>query len=170
MFISPTHESGVAWIDAIHAALAAHLHQVPYGNLRTESTQWTDDGRETVNLAIVYEVPGGSTNQLNVTHTAPDDTYAYIALDNHDERVTQDLNEVLAMLQEAVSRIPDIRRTRLCEAIDRWAAEGMGQRQLFQQMTTLLQMDDLRGGAITMPEMKEGIAHILAHYRGTGEG
>jgi hypothetical protein len=33
-------------------------------------------------------------------------------------------------------------------------------------MNSLLKIEDLRGGTITMHEMKAGIAHILAHYRG----
>ena len=62
-------------------------------------------------------------------------------------------------------RIPTIRRNRLVEDIDRWATQGLSQRDLFQKMNQLLKIEDLRGGTITMQEMKHGIQYILEHFR-----
>ena len=154
-----------AWVNSILQEIAVHLHQIPYGNLRSELTTWHETSEMVENLAIVYEVPGGSTNQINVTHFDKTGEYIFLALDTHVECCTSSLEEASKMVRELVARIPAIRKERLLEDIDRWAEQGMGQRELFQKMNALLQVEDLRGGTITMAEMKHGIAHILARYR-----
>lgn len=154
------------WMDAIQAVIAPYSQQVvPYGNLRSETTSWNDESGHVTNMAIVYEVPGGSTNQINITYMESTATFAYLALDTHDEQQTTALAEVLHMVEEAVARIPEIRRNRLYEDIDRWARQGMGQQDLFSEIKKLLQIEDLRGGTITPQEMRESIAYIMANYR-----
>ena len=164
---SVAHESEFDWVKAVREVLRPHLHQIPYGNLRAEYTSWMEEDGLISNLAVVYEVPGGSTNQINITFHEATALYAFIDLETHAERETTELDEVLAYVRDAVDRIPTIRRTRLQEDIDRWAEQGLSQKDLFQKMTKLLQIEDLRGGTITMQEMKAGIAHILEHYRTT---
>jgi len=154
------------WMDAVHAVIAPYSQQVvPYGNLRAESTTWDDDSGRVTNVAIVYEVPGGSTNQINITYMESTATFAYLALDTHNEQLTAALSEVLHMVEEAIVRIPEIRRNRLREDIDRWAQQGLGQQELFHEIKKLLQIEDLRGGTITPQEMRESIAYIMANYR-----
>jgi hypothetical protein len=160
-------EHNEEWVAAVQHAIATHLHQIPYGNLRTDCTTWDGPDGLVTNLAIVYEVPGGSTNQLNISYCSSTGMYSYIKLDSHQECCSGSLDEVCEMVSQAVDLIPGIRHRRLAEDIDRWAASGMGQRELFQHLTTLLAMDDLRGGAITMAEMKDGITYILRKYRPT---
>jgi hypothetical protein len=160
-----TNEAPALWTAAVHKAIEQHLHQIPYGNLRAELTHWDEADGNVANLAIVYEVPGGSTNQINITFFESSGTFMYLGLDSHEERCTTSLDEVIRMVVEAVARIPTIRHSRLIEDIDRWASQGLSQRDLFQKMNKLLQIDDLRGGTITMHEMKHGITHILAHHR-----
>ncbi|HEX2951582.1 MAG TPA: hypothetical protein VHV83_18750 [Armatimonadota bacterium] len=149
--------------------MAPHEHQVPYGNLRSEFSEWDEESGKVSNLAIVYEVPGGSTNQINVTYLHSSNTFLYLGLDAQEERNTSDLNDVLRMVEAAIERIPAIRKESLLKDIDRWAGQGMGQRDLFQKMNKLLQIEDLVGGTITMHEMKFGIAHILAKYKPKAE-
>ncbi|HEY3379637.1 MAG TPA: hypothetical protein VGL77_19350 [Armatimonadota bacterium] len=158
-------EMTAEWAVKVQTVLAPHLHQVPYGNLRSEFSRWEEEEGPVANLAIVYEVPGGSTNQINVTYFESSCQFSYLALDSHDELCTGEVDEVIRMVEDAVGRIPAIRRNRLLEDLDRWAAQGMSQKDLFQQMNKLLQIEDLRGGTITMHEMKYGISHILAKYK-----
>jgi hypothetical protein len=146
------------WAAAIHEALAPYLHEIPYGNLRVDLSPWQADEL----LAIVYEVPGGSTNQITITHRKASQTFIYLSLDAQQEQATESLDEVLEMLAQAVARIPELRRQRLREEIDRWKAAGMSRPELFQQLNQLLHMHDLRGGSITEEELKGGIAYILA--------
>ena len=160
-----TNETATDWTAAIQDVMAPHLHQIPYGNLRSEFTKLDEEQESVENLAIVYEVPGGSTNQINITYFTATGSFMYLGLDSHEERCTSSLEEVSRMVKDAIGRIPTIRQQRLLEDIDRWAAQGMTQRDLFQKMNKLLQIEDLRGGTITMHEMKYGISHILANHR-----
>lgn len=155
------------WVAAVQRVMQPHLHQVPYGNLRTESSRWQEADGPVVNLAIVYELPGGSTNQVNITYSESARLFTFLALDTHEERQTALESDVLDMVREAVERIPAARRQRLVEDIDRWAVQGLPTKDLFQKINKLLQIEDLRGGTITPQEMKEGIAHILAHHQPT---
>lgn len=150
--------------EAINEIINRHRHQVSYGNIRAELSHWDTDGGSD-NLAIVYEVPGGSTNQINITYHSQVQKYCYIGNDTTNECTTSSIDEVTSMVRQLVEDIPAIRHRRLLEDIDRWAQQGLQQRDLFQQITKLLQIEDLRGGTITMPEMKAGIAYILQHYR-----
>lgn len=163
--IFEAHDTANEWVTAVEAVLKPHLHQIPYGNVRSEQSQWNDGDGAVINLAIVYEVPGGSTNQINITYYERARQFSYLKLDSHDECYTASLDEVLRMVRDAIERIPAIRKARLLEDIDRWAEMGLAQKDLFQKMNGLLQIDDLRGGTITMQEMKFGISHILAKYR-----
>lgn len=153
------------WVAAVENAVATQLHQIPYGNLRISYSEWDDAEGRMANLALVYEVPGGSTNQINITWFEATEMFNYLSLNAQEEECTASLDDVLAMVKVAVERIPDIRSSRLCEDIDRWAAQGLRHTELFQKMTKLLQFEDLRGGTITMQEMKSGVNYILAHYR-----
>lgn len=169
--MSTAAQPGVqAWVEAIRELCAPYQHQIPYGNLRSEYSAWEETPETVANLAIVYEVPGGSTNQINITYYESSKMFSYLGLEAQEEQCTSSLDDVLRMVATAVERIPAIRKRRLLEDIDRWAAQGLGQRDLFQKMNGLLQIEDLRGGTITMQEMKAGIAHILAHYRGNAAG
>ena len=152
----------------IEEILRPHLHQIPYGNVRSHYTCWADECGSTANLAIVYEVPGGSTNQINIIYHETTATFDYLALDSSEECVTTSPEEVYRFVRDAVERIPDIRRQRLEEDICRWAAQGMTQKELFQRITMLLQIEDLKGGTVTLQEMKKGIKYILEIVRSTG--
>ena len=163
-----TREKQKNWVAALQEIIAPHLHQIPYGNIRSEFTQWQEEAGTVENLAIVYEMPGGSTNQINVTHVAETGKFVFLELDTHEECCTASLDMVQCMVKEIIDRIPENRKRRLVEDLDRWAEQGLEQRDLFQKMNSLLQIEDLRGGTITMSEMKHGIAHILAKYRTSG--
>jgi hypothetical protein len=153
------------WVAAVSQVVAPHLHQIPYGNLRTDCSEWESEEGTVTNLAIVYEVPGGSTNQLNISYCEQTGAFTFIAPDTHTESCTPSLDEVTDMIARTVAQIPAIRRQRLQEDIDHWASSGMSQRDLFQRMTKMLSMEGLRGGAITLHEMKDGIGYIVTHYR-----
>ncbi len=153
------------WAEKINDAMKPHLHQIPYGNLRAEFSSWEEETGKIENLAIVYEVPGGSTNQINVTYHQGNNNFSYIDVDSHDEIFTNNIDDIITFISKLTLTIPAIRINRLQEDIDRWYAMGMYQKDLFQKMTKLLQIEDLRGGTITMHEMKAGIAYILARTK-----
>src|SRR5437764_10913279 len=46
-----------------------YARRIEYGNLRSQPSDWeTPDGHKITNFAIVYETPGGSTDQINVAY------------------------------------------------------------------------------------------------------
>jgi hypothetical protein len=148
------------WQSALQEVLERYQHKVSYGNLRAEKTEWTDAGCRVSNLAIVYEVPGGSTNQINVCFGHDDGNFSYVNPVNHDEVSTRDGNEVLAMVESLIHQIPDARQQRLREDIERWFGEGRSHHEMFNEINKLLQLD-FKGGSITHQELKYGINYII---------
>lgn len=154
-----------AWQAAVTDLLKPYLHQVAYGNLRAEHTRWDSPEGSVDNLAIVYEVPGGSTNQLNISYAAAAGTFAYLDPDTAEECHTSALAEILAMVEHAVAAIPHLRRAQLYAMIDRWIAAGMGRSAVLQELNRLLQATDLPGGTLTPDELKLGIAYLMTGKR-----
>lgn len=160
--------SGDDWVAGVRQTLEPYLHRVRYGNLRFEHSRWESEHGALENLAIVYEVPGGSTNQLNISYDSQTRNYSFLPLGSHEEFHTETLDEVLRLVEEGVARIPDIRHQSLTGDIDRWASQGLSSGELFQHINALLKVEDLVGGAITMQEMKASIAYILTKKSAAG--
>jgi len=148
------------WRRRVEEALAPFLSRVPYGNLRLAFSEWDTDGTSALNLAVVYEVPGGSTNQINVTLSCSTGVFSYLSPEDGAEHTTDDMEAVIAMLERVARRVPEERRRRLREDVERWFGEGRSHREMFLEINKLLQMD-FKGGSITHHELKEGINYIL---------
>jgi hypothetical protein len=148
------------WRRRVEEALAPYLNRVPYGNLRTAFSEWAADNASTVNLAVVYEVPGGSTNQINVVLALQTGVFTYVSPETGDEQSTDDLESVVAMLERIARAVPGERRRRLREDVERWFGEGRTHGEMFVEINKLLQMD-FKGGSITHHELKESINYIL---------
>ncbi len=152
------------WVATITDDLASYLHDLGYGNLRFAHSTWEDGAERVANLAMVYEIPGGSTNQINVMFHEHSGIFAYLTLDTHEERQTASLDDVQAMVRESVARIPALRLQRLDEEIDRKAADGISLKALLDWLNGLLKFEDVYGGKITLTEMQHGIAHFRNHH------
>ena len=148
------------WLRSALALLRPYRHRVGYGNLRHETTEWTSDGEKTTNLAVVYELPGGSTNQINISYNQATEGFSFLGLDADSEQVSSDPQQALGMLEEAVRQIPERRLERLYEDIERWFGEGKTSHEMFKEINSLLQTD-FKGGSLTHQELKAGIHHIL---------
>jgi hypothetical protein len=148
------------WRRRVEEALAPYLNRVPYGNLRMAFTEWEADSSPTVNLAMVYEVPGGSTNQVNVVLARDSGVFTYVSPEHGEEESTEDVEAVVAMLERVAQDVPEERRRRLRQDVERWFGEGRSSREMFLEINKLLQMD-FKGGSITHHELKEGINYIL---------
>lgn len=162
MITDDTRGSDGDWVTGVQQALEPFLHRIRYGNLRFEHSKWGSEHGTLENLAIVYEVPGGSTNQLNISYHEETRMFSFLPLHSHEEFHTESLADVVRLVEEAVECIPDIREQSLIGDIDRLVSQGKTSRDLFQHINALLKIEDLVGGAITMQEMKASIAYILA--------
>ncbi|UCH33311.1 MAG: hypothetical protein JSV65_12095 [Armatimonadota bacterium] len=143
----------------LQALLADYQYRVVYGNLRAQRSEWPgQDG--VVNFALVYELPGGSTSQINVDYHPTNDSFCIMDVDTAEERNCSDAEAALELVRESIARIPERRLRRLREDIDRWFGEGKSSHEMFAEINKLLQTD-FKGGSLTHRELKAGINYIL---------
>lgn len=136
--------------------------RIRYGNLRSEISEGSDNGGVT-NAAVVYETPGGSTTQINITYDEDEGVFSFLS-DDLDETVScRDPHEVMDMVRRHTDSIPDKRLQALYNTIDIWLQEGKSRREMFGEMNKLLQNEFL-GGRITNDELKAGIQHIVRQF------
>ncbi|MFA0746185.1 MAG: hypothetical protein EORIYHIE_000054 [Candidatus Fervidibacter sp.] len=140
------------------ATLAPYMGKVSFGNLRFQTSEWTEGDRHYVNIAIVYETPGSSTNQLNITIDESEGILTFV--DGEAERRTGDVNEAIRFVEEAVRSIPERRLERLRETVRRWASQGRSRAEVLAELNRLLRAD-LIGGTITHHELKATIQYCL---------
>lgn len=144
--------------------------RIGYGNLRHEYSKYTKDDKTTINIAVIYETPGGSTTQINVTFDTDAGVFSYLDrnLENHIE--SPDPDEVVETIKEQIREIPGKRSQQLMTQIDSWMDMGKGRYEIFGELNKLLQTEFL-GGRITTTELKEGIQHVVAqHAAGSPQG
>lgn len=135
------------------------------GNLRHEYSDWSNTPEATMNVAIIYETPGGSTAQINVTYHRNSDEFSYIDHSRDAQVVTRNPQQVLQMIQEHVREIPVKRLKQLHRQIDTWLGEGKSRSHVFAELNRLLQAEFL-GGRINATELKQAIQYAVSHYAG----
>ena len=148
--------------DFIKSCRQPAERRIRYGNLRCEIYRSSDNGDD-ANAAVVYETPGGSTTQINITYDPQDKQFSYLSDDLDDTITSEDPHEVVDMVKRHAETIPDKRIKALHNTIDIWLSEGKSRREMFSEMNKLLQNEFL-GGRITNGELKEGIQHIVKEY------
>ncbi len=134
--------------------------RIAYGNLRHEYSDWQCGPEHTTDVAVIYETPGGSTMQVNVTYDHHTGEFSYLNGDFNEKVVTHSEDDPLHMVAEVVRGIPDRRVERLRAQVEIWYDEGKCQREMFVAMNKLLQSNFL-GGSITQRELKLGIKHAI---------
>ncbi|MGC9317303.1 MAG: hypothetical protein ACP5KN_04615 [Armatimonadota bacterium] len=135
--------------------------RIRYGNLRSEISEGSDNG--VTNAAVVYETPGGSTTQINITYDEDEEVFTYLSEDLGKTVSSEDPHEVLEMVRRHAASIPQKRMKALFNTIDIWLSEGKSRREMFGEMNKLLQSEFL-GGRITTDELKAGIQHIVKQF------
>lgn len=140
------------------AMVSPYMGKVSYGNLRFQISNWSEKDRHYVNIALVYETPGSSTNQLNILVDEAEGVITFI--DGEEERRTRDIREVITFVEAAIKSIPERRMERLKERIRRWATQGRSKAEVLAELNRLLRAD-LLGGTITHHELKASIQYCL---------
>jgi len=138
--------------------LAPYMGKVSFGNLRFQISEWEEGDRKFTNIAIVYETPGSSTNQLNITVDEREGVLTFV--DGEMERRTTDLQEAIQFVEEAIRSIPERRMERLRETVRRWVGQGRSRAEVLAELNRLLRAD-LIGGTITHHELKATIQYCL---------
>jgi len=157
---------GIEWLrrelDKILASYQSpRERRVGYGNLRHEYSTWKREGEEHTNIAIIYETPGGSTTQLNITCNHSGATFSYLDSDLGSTVTTADPRDALEAIHQHVAEIPAKRQRALDAQVDAWMGEGKTKREVFGELNKLLQNEFL-GGRITTNELKAAVQHAIS--------
>jgi hypothetical protein len=147
---------------AVRSCCSNPERRIGHGNLRHEYSQWRR-GEGPTNIAVIYETPGGSTTQLNITYDPATKTFSYLSADLECKVESSDPAEVLRSIEEHVRSIPGKRERQLQQQIEMWVEQGMSRSELFAQLNKLLQAEFL-GGRITTGELQRGIQYAISHY------
>ncbi len=142
-------------------SLSPYMGKVTYGNLRFDVSVWSDQGVQNTNIAIVYETPGSSTNQINVT--VNEGTGEITFVDQDREIRTRNLDEVLQFVENAIRTIPQRRLERLWKNVDDWMSQGKTKAEVLAELNRMLRAD-LLGGTITHTELKASIQYCLRKF------
>lgn len=149
------------FLKTIQEKLSPLQGLVTYGNLRWETHLWGEGADATYVFSLVYETPGGSTNQFSVYYRPSQDRFEALGAKQEEDLRTSSLQEVINWLEDKVKKIPHIRIEKLKSNIDQWFASGRTRMEMLQEMNKLLQTD-FKGGGITYTELREGIQYILS--------
>ncbi len=149
--------------DLINSRTMVEEQRIGYGNLRCECSDWAREEQMVTNIAVIYETPGGSTCQVNVEYDHQSAEFSFLGDALERTVVTNEPQQVLAMMNRHVRAIPGRRLEQLHKQIDSWVAEGKTRSQLFGEFNKLLQAEFL-GGRISTNELKQGIQYTLSHF------
>ncbi len=147
----------------INSCTMVEEQRIGYGNLRCQCSDWDRGGQTITNIAVIYETPGGSTCQVNVEYDHRSAEFGFLGDGLETTVVTDEPQQVLAMVDSHVRAIPRRRLQQLQQQIDSWVAEGKTRSQLFSEFNKLLQAEFL-GGRISTNELKKGIQYAIDHF------
>ncbi len=149
--------------DLVNSCTMVEEQRIMYGNLRCEYSDWDREEQSVTNIAIIYETPGGSTCQVNVEYDHQNAEFSFLGDGLETNVVTDQPQQVLAMVNDRVRAIPRRRLEQLYKQIDSWIAEGKTRSQLFGELNKLLQVEFF-GGRISITELKNGIQYALSYF------
>lgn len=149
------------WLDVFIAGLQhPQERRIGYGNVRHEYSDWRDGEDDTTNVAIIYEIPGGSTCQLNISFTHSNCLFTYLDPETGQRVETDRVEDIKRLVQSEIERIPPKRLQSLLVQVDRWIGEGMSRSDVFAQLNKLLQAEFL-GGRINNKELQAAVRHVV---------
>lgn len=149
------------WLDR-HIASVQHPQErrIGYGNVRHEYSEWGAGDEQVTNIAIIYEIPGGSTSQLNIDYNHATGRFSYLDPESCTRTDTDDLAVVKHLIEAEVTAIPSKRETSLFTEVEGWTRGGMSRSDIFAELNKLLQAEFL-GGRINNRELKAAVQHVV---------
>ena len=151
--------------DLINDCMQPFAGRVEYGNLRSHISEFDcGNGRHVTNIALVYETPGGSTDQINVEYHHH--TSSYTLIDAHEgECVTESHDEVLHCIRGRIDSIPRKRRDTLEGEIRRQIDAGSNTAGLVGHLNRMMN-SGFKGGTITHHEMRDAMTFAVHYMKG----
>jgi hypothetical protein len=160
--MSESKQALKALCHCIHESIAPYAGRVEYGNLRSQVSDWEGEDGVHTNIALVYETPGGSTDQINVSFHHG--TCAFSLIDHSDEVTTDSVDVVLKIIMPRVSGIPEKRLDSLKAEIRREIDGGKDTAGLYGHLNRILQ-SEFKGGKITHIEMRDAITYAVKYAK-----
>jgi hypothetical protein len=152
------------FMTGLREMLSPYAGKVEYGNLRSQASDWdTGDGLRITNIAIVYETPGGSTDQINVSLDHGRGCFSVLD-DEGAEFETAVPEEVLACIRPRILGIPEKRVAHLRDEIKRQMDTGIPPAGVVGHLNRLMN-SELRGGTITHLEMRDAMTFAVQYAR-----
>jgi hypothetical protein len=149
----------------LRGLIAPVAGKVEYGNLRFQTSDWDTGGGPCItNIAIVYETPGGSTDQINVSLDHGAGRFNVLD-DNGQEYETGSPEEVLALIAPRIRGIPQKRLAHLRDEIKRQMDTGTPPAGVVGHLNRLMN-SELRGGTITHLEMRDAMTFAIQYAKG----
>ena len=90
------------FVDRLRREISPYAGSPEYGYIRFRTDVWESGGVQITNIALVYDRPGGSTDQINVSF---DYGTGFFALIDEEERLTADVEQVIAWILPRVKAI-----------------------------------------------------------------
>ena len=152
------------FMAGLRELIAPYAGKVEYGNLRSQASDWdTGEGPRITNVAIVYETPGGSTDQINVSFDHGVSRFSVLD-DEGAEYETAEPAEVLTCIRPRVLGIPEKRLGHLRDEIKRQMDSGIPPAGVVGHLNRLMN-SELRGGTITHLEMRDAMTFAVQYAR-----
>lgn len=153
------------FMKRLDALLAPYRGKVEWGNVREKISHWQEGEHEMTNVAVTYESPGGSTNQINVSFDHQRQVFRALNEQTAEEEDVAEVDVVMERVTAHVLSIPDKRKQRLNSDMERWLNEGATQGMILGKLSQLLKIQDLKGGSITSAELQEATRYLTQLVR-----
>jgi hypothetical protein len=150
----------------IQELIRPYAGRVEYGNLRMKVSEYECSEGTVTNIALAYETPGGSTDQINITYTKAAGTFALIDA-QHGEYITSCVEEVIESILPRIQGIPQKRLDTLYAEIGRHVDTGSNTAGLFGHLNRILQ-SEFKGGTITHIELRDAMTYAVQYMKGNG--
>jgi len=152
------------FMAGLRGLIAPYAGKVEYGNLRAQASDWeTGDAARITNVAIVYETPGGSTDQINVSFDHSRSCFSVLD-DEGAEFETVVPEEVFDCIRPRMVGIPEKRLAHLRAEIKRQMDSGTPPAGVVGHLNRLMN-SELRGGTITHLEMRDAMTFAVQYAR-----
>lgn len=151
---------------SINEIMLPFAGRVEYGNLRMRISEWDCGKRGRItNIALVYETPGGSTDQINVEYFHTSGEFSVIVEAQDGECSTYEVEYVLSCIRERIASIPRKRLDTLKSEIQRQLESGSNTTGLVGHLNRMMN-SDFKGGAITHHEMRDAMTFAVQCMKG----
>lgn len=154
--------------EALDRLLQPYVGKLEYGNLRRQDSSWGEGSPQMANVALVYETPGGSTDQINLTFHFNTGQFVLLDPETHEEITVSDVDTLMRRLEAQIQAIPERRLARLRDDVNRWIAQGLSRLAISQELNKYHHSQmEFKGGSITPQELGAALKFAIMRLNRT---